>query len=121
MAHPSVFTVRIDCVARHDARIAMHLPAGWTRVIIERAGRDVGELDVPTDAVPRHLRGIGPRFIIATQTVTPEAGGRPRGPERRPADRGARAREPLMGVRFSPAKTRLAVSTRPQAACSCAP
>jgi hypothetical protein len=28
--------------------------------------------DIPTDRIPRHLRTIGSRFLIVTQTIRPE-------------------------------------------------
>jgi hypothetical protein len=39
----------------------MHVPAGYTKVLLERTGIS---LDVPTESIPSDLRGIGSRFVL---------------------------------------------------------
>jgi hypothetical protein len=39
----------------------MHVPAGYTKVLLERTGIS---LDVPTESIPSDLRSIGSRFVL---------------------------------------------------------
>lgn len=62
---------------REAARLDAHLSGGLSRVIIERhvgSGHapDGGAIEVPTDELPRHLRALGSRFVVALRSVTPE-------------------------------------------------
>lgn len=58
----------------------MHLPGGYTKVLVERtegvgiAGGGI-YLDIPTEIIPFHLRGMGCRFVLVATTVAgaPEA------------------------------------------------
>jgi hypothetical protein len=62
---------------REPVRVLFHLGEGYTRVWLERtegAGMADGGVwwDIPTDAIPAHLRPLGSRFLLAGQFVTPE-------------------------------------------------
>ena len=56
----------------------MHVGAGLTRVSLLRgkglglAGDDLA-IDIPTSAIPPHLRDIGPQFIVVMPKFAPEA------------------------------------------------
>ncbi|HXG67146.1 MAG TPA: hypothetical protein VNO70_18735 [Blastocatellia bacterium] len=63
--------------SREPVRVLMHLNGGHTKVLLERTSglglADGGiEWDIPTDAIPLHLRKIGSRFIVASATIIPE-------------------------------------------------
>jgi hypothetical protein len=58
-------------------RLLFHLPEGYTRVLPKRfegMGLTDGSIgwDIPTAAIPSHLRGIGSRFFVIGQHVFPE-------------------------------------------------
>ena len=55
---------------REPVRVEFHLSGGYTRVIYERASSSI---DIPTAAIPHHLRPIGSRFLIAFQGIAPES------------------------------------------------
>jgi hypothetical protein len=64
---------------REKVRVTMHLPGEYTKVLVERtegvgmAGGGIC-LDIPTEIIPFHLRGIGCRFLFIGTTLTaPEA------------------------------------------------
>lgn len=53
----------------------MHLPAGYTKVLVERTyGLGLGDggicWDIPTDKIPPELRAIGSRFIVVLSRLT---------------------------------------------------
>ena len=55
--------------SREPARVLMHLNEGYTKVSLERTegvGLADGGItwDIPTAAIPAHLRAIGSRFVI---------------------------------------------------------
>jgi hypothetical protein len=60
---------------RHIAKLEMHLPGGYSRVLVELgsgiglAGGDA-HWDIPTEAIPMHLRKLGSRFIIIQVGLT---------------------------------------------------
>ena len=47
----------------------MHLDGGYTRVGLMRFG---GTWDIPTAAIPNHLRAIGSELLVVTPRFTPE-------------------------------------------------
>jgi hypothetical protein len=58
-------------ICREPAQIVMHLPEGWTRVLLVRTYRlglaDGGIYwDIPVAKIPIHLRDIGSVFLIET-------------------------------------------------------
>ncbi len=62
---------------REPARILFHLDHGYTKISLERTeGKGLAyggaEWDIPTASIPPYLRKIGARFIIITDTITPE-------------------------------------------------
>jgi hypothetical protein len=62
---------------REPARVVMHLNGGFTKVILERTlgvGLANGgiDVDIPTDCIPFHLRAIGSRFLVTTQSMQPD-------------------------------------------------
>ena len=60
--------MKYNRMMRETARVMMHLNGGFTRIVIERFQglglADGGELDIPTEQIPYHLRPIGSRFIV---------------------------------------------------------
>lgn len=64
-------------IFREPARVVMHLNGGFTKVALERtigSGMANGGIhwDIPTDRIPLHLRAIGIRFLVVTQSIRPE-------------------------------------------------
>jgi hypothetical protein len=61
---------------REPVRVLFHLN-GLTQVLLERIEgvglADRFTWDIPTEAIPPHLRAIGSRFVVAAESVTPEA------------------------------------------------
>jgi hypothetical protein len=62
---------------REPVRVLFHLSEGYTRVLPERfegIGMTDGSIgyDIPTKAIPAHLRVLGSRFLLIGQYVTPE-------------------------------------------------
>jgi hypothetical protein len=55
---------------REPVRVEFHQSGGSTRVGYERVPGQW--IDIPTDAIPRHLRALGSRFILVFQGITPE-------------------------------------------------
>ncbi|HEX7899354.1 MAG TPA: hypothetical protein VF950_16430 [Planctomycetota bacterium] len=51
----------------------MHLPGGFTKVLLERFCEGNRHWDIPTESIPVHLRGIGSRLIITADLPWPEA------------------------------------------------
>ena len=56
---------------REKVRVMMHLPEGYTKVLVERTlgvGMANGGVywDIPTSAIPPHLRQMGSRFLLET-------------------------------------------------------
>lgn len=56
----------------------MHLDSGFTKVSVVRTeGQGLADggitWDIPTSAIPVHLRSIGSRFVVVAQRFTPEA------------------------------------------------
>jgi hypothetical protein len=61
-------------VLRKKVKVTMHLPAGYTRVLFDDSVSVGGiSVDIPTDAIPFHLRGIGSEFIMIATTLTGQA------------------------------------------------
>jgi len=63
---------------REPVRVLMHLNGGYTKVFLERTegcGMANGgiEWDIPTRVIPLHLRPIGSRFLVLTNSVWPES------------------------------------------------
>jgi hypothetical protein len=74
--------MRVGPERREPARLTMHLPAGYCRVLLERtvaSGQADGGVtwDLPIDVVPRHLRTLGSQFVVGWREITPEAGDPP--------------------------------------------
>jgi hypothetical protein len=55
---------------RESVRVEFHLSGGYTRVVYERV-QDC-RVEIPTAAIPDHLRPIGSRFIVVFAGVTPD-------------------------------------------------
>jgi hypothetical protein len=55
---------------RHAARVEMHLPGGFTRVILFKFGDRW--LEIPTGRIPLQLRRIGSEFVVITPRFTVE-------------------------------------------------
>jgi hypothetical protein len=49
---------------RHTAEVEMHLPGGFTRLILSDLAHGGHRLDIPTDAIPLLLRPIGSRLVV---------------------------------------------------------
>ena len=52
---------------RVPAKIEMHLPGGYTKLLVEAGGMF---FDVPTAAIPQHLRKIGTRVLLIYKPAT---------------------------------------------------
>jgi hypothetical protein len=62
---------------REKVRVIMHLPEGYTKVLVEwtlGVGLADGGIywDIRTSTIPVHLRKMGSRFIVETVTLTGE-------------------------------------------------
>lgn len=62
---------------RETVRVVMHLPGGYTKVTLEKfEGKGLADgsigWDIPTEAIPPHLRAIGSRFFATMNCVHPE-------------------------------------------------
>jgi hypothetical protein len=53
-------TYRIE----EPVKILFHLNEGYTKVLLERFSEHFGDLDIPTEKIPHHLRKIGSRFVL---------------------------------------------------------
>jgi hypothetical protein len=59
---------------REKVKLIMHLPGGYSRVLLEStvgvglAGGGV-HWDIPTEAIPPQLRGLGSRFLVHATSV----------------------------------------------------
>jgi hypothetical protein len=60
----------IETPYRLIARVEIHLPGNFTRVVLPEFGN--GSVDIPTDAIPFHLRGLGSSFIVVWPRFKPE-------------------------------------------------
>jgi hypothetical protein len=60
---------------RHAARVEMHLPGGFTRVILFKFGDR--RLELPTGRIPLPLRRIGSEFFVITPRFTVETSDSP--------------------------------------------
>ena len=60
---------------RHAARVEMHLPGGFTRVILFELGDR--RLEIPTGRIPLQLRRIGSEFSVITPRFTVETSDSP--------------------------------------------
>ena len=64
---------------RHPAIVEMHLPGGFTQVRLYKLAHGYGFWEIPTEAIPSHLRSIGSKFIVTVprfaveETDTPES------------------------------------------------
>ncbi len=61
------------------AQVIMHLPENWTKVLLVRTyGLGLADggayWDIPTEAIPPHLRSIGSRFVIHARTSETKSG-----------------------------------------------
>jgi hypothetical protein len=59
---------------QEPVRVTMHLNEGYTRVLVEctegKGLADGGiEWDIGTDSIPYHLRHLGSRFLVVTDSV----------------------------------------------------
>jgi hypothetical protein len=59
----------------NKVRVIMHLPAGYTKVLVEWTfglGMADGGIDwdIPTEVIPLHLRAMGSRFLLLTTSLT---------------------------------------------------
>jgi hypothetical protein len=57
----------------------MHLNEGFTKVLVERTeglGLANGGVfwEIPTHLIPFHLRNLGSRFLVTTDSIWPEIG-----------------------------------------------
>jgi hypothetical protein len=50
------------------AKLEMHLPGGYSRVLLELPGNFHWE--IPTESIPVHLRRIGSRFLVIRHGLT---------------------------------------------------
>ena len=50
----------------------MHLPGGSTRLVLPEVAHGEIRVEIPTEAIPLHLRGLGSRFIVVQPRFTPE-------------------------------------------------
>lgn len=62
---------------REPVRVLMHLNGGYTRVSVVRSegqglANGAGVWDIPTAAIPSHLRPIGSQFLAVVQRFAPE-------------------------------------------------
>lgn len=60
---------------RDKVKVAMQLPEGYTKVLVERTyGLGIADggiyVDVPSKIIPPHLRAIGSRFVLITTPLT---------------------------------------------------
>jgi hypothetical protein len=55
---------------RQVAKVEMHLPGGFTRVVLRNFGGHWW--DIPTNKIPTHLRTIGSELLITMPRFTPE-------------------------------------------------
>jgi hypothetical protein len=60
---------------RHAARVEMHLPGGFTRVILFELSERRWE--IPTDRIPLQLRRIGSEFFVVMPRFTVETSDTP--------------------------------------------
>jgi hypothetical protein len=59
-------------VIKYPAVVDMHLPGGFTKLRMH-AGGDL-YFDVPTEAIPLHLRNIGSKVVLCLdQTIRPNS------------------------------------------------
>ena len=58
---------------RLAARVEMHLPGGCKRVLLFAIDRGDIRQDIPTEAIPLHLRPIGSEFLVVLPRFTVEA------------------------------------------------
>jgi hypothetical protein len=65
--------MRVQSPFRQPAMIEMHLPGGFTRVVLYDLAHGEHRLDIPTDLIPAHLRQLGTRFTVIAPRFTPEA------------------------------------------------
>jgi len=61
---------------REKVKVTMHLPGGYTKVLVERTkGLGLADggicVDVLTSIIPPHLRRIGSRFVLVITTDWP--------------------------------------------------
>lgn len=59
---------------RHPAMVAMHLPGGFTRVRLYALAHGEGWWDIPTEAIPSHLRSLGCRMLVTVARFSVEEG-----------------------------------------------
>ena len=71
MAIQKGYVMIVGSTSRYAARIEMHLPGGFTRVILFELGDRRWE--IPTDSIPLRLRRIGSEFFVITPRFTVEA------------------------------------------------
>jgi hypothetical protein len=69
--------MRVRSPLREPVRVLMHLNGGYTRVSVVRTEglgmADGGILwDIPTEAIPAHLRAVGAQFLAVVPRFTPE-------------------------------------------------
>ena len=60
---------------REKVRVIMHLPGGYTKVLVEwtlGVGMADGGIywDIPTSVIPTHLRRMGSRFIVEATSLS---------------------------------------------------
>lgn len=55
---------------REPVHVEFHQSGGFTRVVYERISSSW--IDIPTAAIPLHLRPLGSRFVLAFLGITPE-------------------------------------------------
>jgi hypothetical protein len=53
---------------REKVRAVMHLPEGYTKVLVESVGGVYR--DIATSVIPPHLRQMGTRFIVEATTIS---------------------------------------------------
>jgi hypothetical protein len=59
------------------ARVQMHLPGGFTRVILFEVAQGGSWIEIPTHRIPAHLRALGSKFLVTVPRFTPEASDTP--------------------------------------------
>ena len=57
---------------RLAARVEMHLPGGFTRVVLFDLDDGHHRIEIPTDRIPVHLRRLGAIFLVVRPQFTPE-------------------------------------------------
>jgi hypothetical protein len=52
----------------------MHLPGGFTRVRLYALGHGEGWWEIPTEAIPSHMRSLGSKMLVTVPRFSVEEG-----------------------------------------------